>query len=203
MSWKKLLAERRVHTHRPSKRELDGLRELDWSPRELRKKARLLERAEHGLRSRLGRNPAEGEIAAELGMSLIQLQRLLGELRGLDLSSLQVIVASSEEGVGHELGERLPAPREEDPYHLCSQTERKDRLTRGIEQLPEKERRVLALYYFEELTMKEIGRLFSVGESRVSQIHSLAVVRLRSLLRNGAAGLAAAAPVAHLSRPAA
>ena len=161
---------------------LDGLRALDWSPRELRKKARQIEGAEHGLRSRLGRNPAEAEIAAEMGVSLAHLQHLTGELRGLDLSSLQDIVTTSEDGVEQELSSRLASPREEDPYHLCAGTERRDRLARGIEQLPEKERLVLALYYFEELTMKEIGRVLLVGESRVSQIHSLAMVRLRSLL---------------------
>lgn len=181
---------------------LDGLRELDWGPRELRKKARQIERAEHALRSRLGRNPAEPEIAAELGISLIHLQRLLGELRGLDLCSLQDLVAAPENGAERELGERLAGPREEEPYDLCTKSEKKDRLRRAIEQLPEKERRVLALYYFEELTMKEIGGLLSVGESRVSQIHSLAVLRLRSLLGKGAAGKAAQGPLGDLFPPA-
>lgn len=166
---------------------LDGLRELDWSPRELRKKARQIELAEHGLRCRLGRNPVESEISAEMGVSLLQLQHLVGELRGLDLSSLQDIVATSEEGAGQELGGRLAGPCEEDPYLQCVKTEGKDRLARAIERLPEKERQVLALYYFEELTMKEIGGLLSVGESRVSQIHTLAMVRLRSLLGQQAA----------------
>lgn len=162
---------------------LDGLRELDWGPRELRKKARQIERAEHALRSRLGRNPSETEIAAELRVSLLHLQRLLGELRGLDLCSLQDVVTTSADGVEQELGGRLAGPREVEPYELCTRTERKEQLARAVEQLPEKERQVLALYYFQELTMKEIGGLLSVGESRVSQIHTLAMVRLRSLLR--------------------
>ncbi len=161
---------------------LDGLRALDWSPRELRRKARLIEQAELNLRSRLGRSPAEAEIAAEMGISQARLQRLAGELRGLDLCSLQDIVSTSEDGVAQELNERLAGPPEEGPFHLCAQAEKKEQLARAVEQLPEKERRVLALYYFEELTMKEIGRVLSVGESRVSQIHSLALVRLRSLL---------------------
>jgi RNA polymerase sigma factor for flagellar operon FliA len=161
---------------------LDGLRELDWSPRELRKNARQIERVEQGLRAELGRHPSETEIAAGMGVSLVQLQHLVGELRGLDLSSLQDIVTTSEDGVEQELSGRLAAPREEDPYHQCAKTERKNRLARAIEQLPEKESQVLALYYYEELTMKEIGRVLSVGESRVSQIHSLAMLRLRSLL---------------------
>lgn len=181
---------------------LDGLRELDWSPRELRRKARQIEHAEHGLRNRLGRNPAEGEIAAEIGVSLTQLQHLVGELRGLDLSSLQDIVTTSEDGVEQELGARLASPRDEDPFHLCADTERRDRLARAIEQLPEKERLVLALYYFEELTMKEIGRLLFVGESRVSQIHSLAIVRLRSLLGKPEPGTGNTAEDVHVRPPA-
>jgi RNA polymerase sigma factor for flagellar operon FliA len=178
---------------------LDGLRELDWSPRELRKRARQIEQAEHGLRSRLGRTPAEAEIAAEMHISLTQLQHLVGELRGLDLSSLQDIVTTSEDGVEQELGSRISSPREEDPYHLCAGTEKRDRLAGAIERLQEKERLVLALYYFEELTMKEIGRLLLVGESRVSQIHSLAIVRLRSLLRQPTPG---AGNTAQVLRPA-
>ena len=174
---------------------LDGLRELDWSPRELRKNARQIERVEQGLRAQLGRHPSETEIAAGMGVSLVHLQHLVGELRGLDLSSLQDVVSTSEDGVEQELSGRLAAPREEDPYHQCAKTEKKNRLARAIERLPEKECQVLALYYYEELTMKEIGRVMSVGESRVSQIHSLAMLRLRSLLRQpgieGAGGDAA------------
>lgn len=168
---------------------LDGLRELDWGPRELRKNARQIERVEQGLRAELGRHPSETEIAAGMGVSLVQLQHMVGELRGLDLSSLQDIVTTSEDGAEQELSGRLAAPREEDPYHQCAKTERKKRLARAIEQLPEKESQVLALYYYEELTMKEIGRVLSVGESRVSQIHSLAMLRLRSLFgQSGAEG---------------
>lgn len=174
---------------------LDGLRELDWSPRELRRKARIIERAEHGLRARLGRTPAEGEIAEEMGVSLGQFQHLVGELRGLDLSSLQDVVTTSEDGVEQELSARLATPTENDPYHVCAKSERDDSLARAVDQLPEKERLVLTLYYYEELTMKEIGRLLAVGESRISQIHSLAMVRLRSLLRQSATVAAGASAI--------
>lgn len=161
---------------------LDGLRALDWSPRELRKKARQIERAENGLRARLGRNPSEEEIARELCISLRGLQRVMGELRGLDLSSLQDVITISEDGTGQELSSRLATAGEVDPYHLCAKKEKIERLAHAVDQLPEREQQVLALYYFEELTMREIGDAMAVGESRVSQIHSLAMVRLRSLL---------------------
>src|ERR1700687_5095871 len=173
---------------------LDGLRALDWSPRELRKKARQIERAENGLRANLGRNPSEEEIARELCISLKGLQRVVGELRGLDLSSLQDIITLREDGTGQELCSRVASAGAEDPYHLCAKREKVARLAVAVKQLPEKEQQVLALYYFEELTMKEIGQAMSVGESRVPQIHSLAMVRLRSLLGPAATRSAASGP---------
>jgi RNA polymerase sigma factor for flagellar operon FliA len=174
---------------------VDGLRELDWSPRDLRKRGRELENAEQRLRARLGRNPAGAEIAAEVGISLGQFHRLLGDLRGLDICSLQEAASTSEEGVEQEYSMRVAAPREQDPFHRCIQSEKKEKLANAIEGLPEKERQVVALYYYEELTMKEIGRALSVGESRVSQIHSMAMLRLRARLEEERrrAGSAAAA----------
>ena len=137
-----------------------------------------------------------------MGVSLLRLQQLIGELRGLDLSSLQDIVSTSEDGVEQEFSGRLAAPREEDPYHQCAETEKKNRLARAIQELPEKEAQVLALYYYEDLTMKEIGRVLAVGESRVSQIHSLAMLRLRSLLRQSGAEGAGGDTASNLRPPA-
>lgn len=159
---------------------LDSLRDLDWSPRELRRKARAIEEAERALRERLGRSPSENEIAAELKMKLEDFQQLLGELRGLDIGSFHV---ESEDGSGEDdLSRYLPASNAENPFLQCQQGEMKELLARAIGELPERERQVLALYYFEELTMKEVGAVLGVVESRVSQIHSAAVVRLRSRL---------------------
>ena len=157
---------------------LDSLRELDWSPRDLRRKARRVEEAHNKLRSELGRNPSEPELAAELGMDLRGLQLLLGEIDGLEIGSLRV--ASPRDGKEEDPCEYLPDDPEETPLLLCLRSEMKDLLTRAISDLPEKEKQVLALYYFEELTMKEVGAVLGVGESRVSQIHSMAVVRLRA-----------------------
>jgi RNA polymerase sigma factor for flagellar operon FliA len=159
---------------------LDSLREMDWSPRDLRRKARRLEEANNALRSRLGRNPSQPELAAELGIDLRGLQTLLGEIDGLEVGSLRV--QSRQDGKEEDLCEYLPDDPEETPLLLCLRSEMKDLLTRAIEELPEKERQVLALYYYEELTMKEVGAVMGVGESRVSQIHSMAVVRLRARL---------------------
>ena len=159
---------------------LDSLREMDWSPRDLRRKARRLEEAHNKLRSQLGRNPSEPELAVELGLDLRGLQLLLGEIDGLEIGSLRV--ASHQDGKEEDLCEYLPDHPDETPLLLCLRSEMKDLLARAISDLPEKERQVLALYYYEELTMKEVGTVLGVGESRVSQIHSMALVRLRARL---------------------
>jgi RNA polymerase sigma factor for flagellar operon FliA len=157
---------------------LDSLRDLDWGPRDLRRRARQLESAEHACRAELGRAPSETELAAAMGLSLGEFQRLLGELRGLDLGSLDAPVA--EDSGGAEL-DQLPNTQP-DPFVLCLQGEMREALAEAINELPAREREVLALYYHQELTMKEIGAVLGVGESRVSQLHSTVVVRLRDRL---------------------
>ncbi len=157
---------------------LDSLRELDWSPRDLRRKARQIEEVHQRLHGTLGRTPTEPEMAAELGLELRQFQALLTELKGLELGSLRV--ESPLDGSEQDLCDYIPSDPEENPFQLCLHSEMRQLLERLIAELPEKERQVLALYYYEELTMKEVGAVMGVGESRVSQIHSLAIVRLRS-----------------------
>lgn len=160
---------------------LDSLRELDWSPRELRRKARQIDEVYSRLSTELGRTPTEPELADALGIDLHQLQILLGELDGLEVGSLRV--ESPRDGKEEDLCEYLPNAPEDTPYFLCLQTEMKELLTRVVAELPEKERQVLSLYYYEELTMKEVGSVMGVGESRVSQIHTMAVIRLRARLQ--------------------
>jgi len=159
---------------------LDSLREMDWSPRDLRRKARRLEEAHNTLRSSLGRDPSEAELALELGITLRGLQLLLGEISGLELGSLRV--ESPLDGREQDLCEFLPDDSEETPLFLCLRSEMTQLLARAIGDLPERERQVLALYYYEELTMKEAGIILGLGESRVSQIHSMGVIRLRARL---------------------
>jgi RNA polymerase sigma factor for flagellar operon FliA len=158
---------------------LDSLRELDWSPRLLRRKARLLDETRRQLGMRLGREASEAEIAAELRVDLRQLQDLLHDIRGLELGSLWGERADGQE---ENLGEKLAGDAEDTPYHRCLAGEMEQALARSMDELPEKERNVLALYYFEELTMKEVGDTLGVGESRVSQLHSVALVHLRARL---------------------
>jgi RNA polymerase sigma factor for flagellar operon FliA len=159
---------------------LDSLREMDWSPRDLRRKGRRLEEAYNKLRSEIGRNPNEPELAAELGMGLRDLQVLLGEIDGLEVGSLRIL--SPRDGKEEDLCEYLPNEADETPLILCLRSEMKQILANAIEELPQKEQQVLVLYYYQELTMKQVGAVLGVGESRVSQIHSVAVVRLRARL---------------------
>jgi RNA polymerase sigma factor FliA len=158
---------------------LDSLRMLDWSPRELRRKGRAVEEAIRSVTQRLGRAAAETEIALEMKLSLGEYQQLLGDLKGLEIGSLH---EERSEDSGDEELSYVPGSPEEDPLFRCLKGELKQRMVDAIEELPEKERMVLTLYYYEELTMKEIGQTLGVVESRVSQIHSSAVIRLRIAL---------------------
>jgi RNA polymerase sigma factor for flagellar operon FliA len=158
---------------------LDSLRTLDWSPRELRRKGRAVEEAIRTVTHRIGKAPSEQEIAAEMKVTLSEYQVLLGDLKGLEIGSLHV--ERSEDSGDEELS-YIPGAPEDDPLFRCLKGEMKQRLTDAIDELPERERMVLTLYYYEELTMKEIGLTLGVVESRVSQIHSSAVVRLRASL---------------------
>ena len=159
---------------------LDSLRVLDWSPRDLRRKGRAAEEAVRALTARLGRVPAEIEIAAEMGLSLEEYQSLLGELKGLEIGTLH---AEHNEDSGEEEIAYIPGRPEEDPLFRCLRGELQAKLSNAIGQLPERERLVMTLYYFEELTMREIGLALNVVESRVSQIHASAVVHLRATLQ--------------------
>lgn len=165
---------------------LDSLREMDWSPRDLRRQSRRLEEAHDKLRLKFGRNPTEPELAGELEIPLPELQKLLGEISCLEIGSLRFI--SPEDGKEEDLCEYIPSGRDESPLTQFLQSELRDLLTKAIEELPDKERQVLSLYYFEELTMKEVGAVLGVGESRVSQIHSMAVLRLRARMAELTAG---------------
>lgn len=161
---------------------LDSLRELDWGPRELRRKARMLDQTHAKLDSALGRSATEQEIADAMGLELGELQHLLGEIDSLEISSFSV--ESAEDGHEADLSDAVPAPEEENPFQRCLDAEMKKLLIEALMGLPERERQVLTLYYYEELTMKEVGAVLGVGESRVSQIHSLAMSRLRARLNS-------------------
>ncbi|MGB7556128.1 MAG: FliA/WhiG family RNA polymerase sigma factor [Candidatus Korobacteraceae bacterium] len=179
---------------------LDSLREMDWSPRDLRRKARRLETTMQKLQTELGHSATEPELALAMGMTLEEFQHLLDEIRGLEVGSLQI--ESLEDGRETDLGQTLPGPANLDPLFVCMQGERRERLADAIAELPVREQQVLSLYYQQELTMKEVGAVLGVGESRVSQIHSMAVSRLRASLETPQSHRAPALhPSAHVSKP--
>jgi len=160
---------------------LDSLRTLDWSPRELRRKGRAVEEAVRVLTARLGRPPGEPEIAAEMGVSLEDYQQLLGDLKGLEIGTLHM---ERNEDSGEEELAYVPGRPDEDPLFRCLKGELEDRLAEAIAKLPDRERLVMTLYYYEEMTMREIGLALGVVESRVSQVHASAVVHLRAQLKD-------------------
>jgi RNA polymerase sigma factor for flagellar operon FliA len=158
---------------------LDNLRTLDWSPRELRRKGRAIEQAIQFLTAQYGRAPSELEIAAQMHIDLAAYQQLLGELKGLEIGTLH---SERSEDSGEEELVYLPNRPEDDPLFRFLHAEMRERLTQAIGDLPERERLVMTLYYYEETTMKEIGLILGVVESRISQIHASAVLHLRARL---------------------
>lgn len=160
---------------------IDSLRTLDWSPRELRRKGRAVEEAVRVLTARLGRPPGEAEVAGEMDLSLDEYQQLLGDLKGLEIGTLHV---ERNEDSGEEELAYIPGRPDEDPLFRCLRGELEDRLAEAIDHLPDRERLVMTLYYYEEMTMREIGLALGVVESRVSQMHASAVVHLRAALRD-------------------
>ena len=168
---------------------LDSLREMDWSPRDLRRKARLVEETAGRIEQETGRRASEHELATALGMSLATFRHLLAELKGLDLFPLD---ANPDPSSGNTLANEVPDTRRETAFQSCLRHEVQRQLASAISGLPRKEQQVMALYYYEELTMKDIGSVLGVGESRVSQIHAMALMDLRRRL---------ARPLAAVTRP--
>jgi RNA polymerase sigma factor for flagellar operon FliA len=164
---------------------LDGLRAFDWIPYSARQKARDLERAFASLEARLGRSATDAEVAAELGVSTPQLQKMLLDVRGLTLTSLDENWGGEDEsGNGLRPIEIIEDPNATDPEAKVEIDEHKVILAQAIAELPEKERTVVTLYYYEGLTAKEISHILRVSQSRISQLHSKAVLRLRGKLRS-------------------
>ncbi len=163
---------------------LDELRSQDWVPRSVRDKAKMLERAYLKVEQLKGRQATDEEVCIELGMTTEQYHEMLGEVRSVsllsydDLTNLSSVDKRAIHGNG-EAGSKVPTPFSElGVAHL------KRLVTEAIEDLPEKQRLVLSLYYYEDLNLKEIGRVLDVTESRVSQLHSQAILKLKARLRN-------------------
>jgi len=159
---------------------LDGLRDLDWVPRSLRRKKKDIENAYHFLEQQLGRAATDEEVALHLAISLEELHKSLDELKGVTLGTF---MEAGEDGEGENLISFVPDPDAEDPHITLQARELRTMLKGAVEKLPTKERFVVQLYYFDELTMKEIGTLLNITESRVSQLHTKSMLRLRGKLK--------------------
>lgn len=160
---------------------LDELRARDWQPRSARNKDAKIEKAIFELRKLLGRQPQEEEIADHLGVSLEEYHQLLEEACGVSLLKSEDLPPDYCEKYGsYDVLERID---QGNPFVLLAKNELKGTLKRAIEGLPEKEKVVLSLYYYEELTMKEIGLVLRLTESRVCQLHSQAILRLRGRVK--------------------
>lgn len=157
---------------------LDSLRQMDWAPRQQRKRARLIESAMSQLEQELGREPKEEEIAAFLGIRLDEYQEWVSEAHSLNVGSLDV----AWEEPGSELINQLSDTEQHWPSRLLEKAELHRLLVRAVERLPYAERTVLSLYYLEELTLREIATVMEVHESRVSQLKTQGVLRLRAHL---------------------
>jgi RNA polymerase sigma factor for flagellar operon FliA len=170
-------ARRRIHGAM-----LDALRGLDRVPRSVRRQQRDVEGAMSRLRHLLGREPEAGEIAAALGLPIDAYERRLDDIRSADLGVLRSASPFDDDDPVASLIE-LAIDGEPGPYAQLERRELRAELARALVQLPDRERQILALSYGEELTLAEIGQVIGVGESRVSQLRSQAVARLRSLLQ--------------------
>jgi RNA polymerase sigma factor FliA len=157
---------------------LDSLRGLDWAPRQKRHRSKLIEKAISAAEQRLKRAPAEDEVAAQLEIPLEEYHEWLVEIRGLNIASLEC--AGGEQG--QDLLNYIPDTADNLPSTLLERSELERLLAESIDDIPEMERTVLSLYYKEELTLREIAQVVNLHESRISQLKSQAILRLRGKL---------------------
>ena len=162
---------------------IDELRSIDWIPRSIRSKAREVERAYAALEAKLHRTPTEPEVAAELGISLDDLHSVFGQVSFVNVLALdELLNVNGEKGDKVSLVDTLEDTRTPDPVRAFESQETKHLLARAINLLPEREKIVVTLYYYEGLTLAEIGQVLGVTESRICQMHTKAVLQLRAKL---------------------
>ncbi len=168
---------------------LDELRTQDWFPRSIRHKAKLLEKVLDDLEMKLGRSANDREIANYMNISMEELYSLLDDVSLTSLISLDQGISSNEEGLYSIVGESIPRAEAVDPYGNLETREMLGIIKKTLSGMPEKERLVIALYYYEELTLKEIGKVLDVSESRVCQIHTKAILRLKGRINQYIRGM--------------
>lgn len=163
---------------------IDEMRSLDWVPRSVHQKASMIEKGQEKLRQKSGRDPTDGELAKELNVTLEQLDELYLRVRPAVLIPLNADAGKQDDEDYTPLSERIPDKKAKTSFQNADYNEFRKLLEEAVLELPEQERTVLVLYYYENLMLKEIGQVMSVSESRVSQIHTKAVTKLRGRLQN-------------------
>jgi RNA polymerase sigma factor FliA len=161
---------------------IDELRAMDWVPRSVRSRAREIERAISALEAKLGRAPNDEEIAKRVGITVEELEESLTDISRSSIAALDELWTVSGQGDQIALIDTIEDTDAPDPQGALSQTEMKEAIADAIARLPEREKLVVTLYYYEELTLREIGEVLGVTESRVSQLHTKAVLRLKARL---------------------
>ncbi|GMT42858.1 MAG: RNA polymerase sigma factor [bacterium] len=161
---------------------LDELRALDWVPRSVRQKATEMAHAYAVVEQHYGRPASDDEVAKELGIHIDSFHKNLSNSHSAPLLSIEDLGGMGKDGDKRDIMEVLAGSPDTDPHYIARINEVREIIARAIDQLPEKERLLVSLYYYEELTMKEIGEVLGITESRVSQLHTRAVLRLRGKL---------------------
>jgi len=163
---------------------LDQLRSLDWVPRSVRQKGRQLENAYVDVERRVGRTATENEVAESMGLEMDKFHTLVNQVRGISMINLEEVRGTNSDGdSAGTFSDIIEDVNSENPFDSINTLEKKNVISDTIGSLPEKERLVLSLYYYEDLTLKEIGQVLELSESRVSQLHTKAVLSLRVKLR--------------------
>jgi RNA polymerase sigma factor for flagellar operon FliA len=162
----------------------DELRSIDWVPRSVRQKTKELEETIGSLEAQLGRTATDQEIAQALGMTEDEFLKTMMRISGTSILSLNDVWFSGDENDKVSIGESIEAPSSLNPDIIVEKDEIRRIIIEAINELPDKEKKVLVVYYYEDLTLKEIGQVLEVTESRVSQLHTKAILRLRAKLTN-------------------
>ncbi|MDR0402760.1 MAG: FliA/WhiG family RNA polymerase sigma factor, partial [Treponema sp.] len=162
----------------------DELRSIDWVPRSIRQKTREVEEAIGSLEAQLGRTATDQEIAKSLGMDEGEFIKTMMKISGTSILSLNDVWFSGDENDKVSIGDSIESPSSLNPDVIVEKEEIRRVIVDAINELPDKEKKILVLYYYEDLTLREIGQVLEVTESRVSQLHTKAILRLRSKLTN-------------------
>lgn len=167
----------------------DELRSIDWVPRSVRQKSREIEEAIVNIEAKLGRPATDSEIAGAMGVSEDDFAKTMMKISSTSILSLNDVWYSADDSDKISIGDSIESPVSLNPDAVIEREEIKRVIIQAIQELPDKEKKVLVLYYYEDLTLKEIGKVLDVTESRVSQLHTKAILRLRAKLTNMRKGI--------------